>query len=107
MISFENTKIAFAAKTNKDLQQAYNLFKLVGNPTLVKFGKWSTDIALKLHLPFIGRCNFRAISVDHLPNLTKVGFPTNLNKLYACCKSLFVLAANAIFVFSNEIMGQN
>ncbi len=54
MISFENTKIAFAAKTNKDLQQAYNLFKLVGNPTLVKFGKWSTDIALKLHLPING-----------------------------------------------------
>lgn len=51
MISFDNTEIAFTGKTDADLKRAYWLFKIVGNPTLVKFGKWSTNYALKLQLP--------------------------------------------------------
>lgn len=54
MISFENTEIAFKSKTNKDLNRAYWLFKMIGNPGFVKFGKWATNMALKLHLPIKG-----------------------------------------------------
>ncbi|MBI1266081.1 MAG: proline dehydrogenase [Cryomorphaceae bacterium] len=50
-VSFENTEVAFAHKSNYDLKKAYWLFKLVGNPFLVKFGKVSVSVALKLGLP--------------------------------------------------------
>ena len=50
-VSFENTEVAFAHKSNYDLKKAYWLFKLVGNPFLVKFGKISVSIALKFGLP--------------------------------------------------------
>jgi proline dehydrogenase len=54
MISFENTKIAFASKSDADLKRAYRLFRLVGSPTLVKSGKWFTNFAITLHLPIKG-----------------------------------------------------
>jgi proline dehydrogenase len=54
MISFENTEIAFKSKSNKDLNRAYRLFKLIGSPALVKFGKWFTNLALKINLPIKG-----------------------------------------------------
>lgn len=54
MISFENTEIAFRNKSSKDLRKARMLFKLVASPRMVKFGKWATDVALKLHLPING-----------------------------------------------------
>ncbi len=50
-VSFENTEVAFAHKSNYDLKKAYWLFKLVGNPFLVKVGKVSVTVALKLGLP--------------------------------------------------------
>jgi proline dehydrogenase len=54
MVSFENTEIAFKSKTNKDLNRAYWLFKIIGNPTLVKLGKNATNFALKINLPIKG-----------------------------------------------------
>lgn len=51
MISFDNTEIAFKSKSNRDLKKAYWLFKMVGNPRFVKFGKWATNFAFKIHLP--------------------------------------------------------
>lgn len=54
MISFDNTEIAFKSKSNKDLSRAYWLFKIIGNPGLVKMGKWATNTALNLHLPIEG-----------------------------------------------------
>jgi proline dehydrogenase len=54
MISFENTKIAFDYKSDRELRKAYWLFKLVGSPALVKFGKWATQFALRLRLPIKG-----------------------------------------------------
>ena len=54
MITFENTEIAFKSKTDKDLVRAYWLFKIIGYPRVVKFGKWFTEIALKLNLPIEG-----------------------------------------------------
>lgn len=54
MISFDNTQIAFESKTDKDLNRAYRLFKLIGNRNIVKIGKPATNIALKLGLPIKG-----------------------------------------------------
>jgi proline dehydrogenase len=54
MISFDNTEIAFQSKSNSDLNRAYWLFKLIGNPTMVKVGKWSTNTALNIGLPING-----------------------------------------------------
>ena len=51
MISFENTEIAFRSKSNKDLKRAYWLFKIIASPSIVRFGKIATNIALKLRLP--------------------------------------------------------
>lgn len=54
MISFDNTKVAFSAKSNKDLERSYWLFKLVSNPTFVNIGKSLTSFAIKTHLPIKG-----------------------------------------------------
>jgi len=54
MNSFENTEVAFKSKTTKELKRAYWLFKMVSHPAMVKFGKWATNIAIKLHLPIDG-----------------------------------------------------
>ncbi|MFN5878334.1 MAG: proline dehydrogenase family protein [Flavobacteriales bacterium] len=54
MVSFENTQIAFKSKSDSDLNRAYWLFKIIGNPALVKMGKWSTNSALKVGLPIKG-----------------------------------------------------
>ncbi len=48
---FSNTEIAFKSKSNSQLKKAYWLFKIVGNPTITKAGKFLTNFAIKLHLP--------------------------------------------------------
>lgn len=49
--AFENTAVAFAGKTDGDLQKAKALFTLVGNNWLVNTGNSLTEWALRLHLP--------------------------------------------------------
>jgi len=53
-ISFDNTQIAFQAKTNSQLQKSYWLFKLVGSNTLVKISLLLLKIAFGLRLPIKG-----------------------------------------------------
>ncbi len=48
MISFDNTENAFKAKTNSDLNRSYWLFKMVSNPSLVKFGAVAAPIGLAI-----------------------------------------------------------
>lgn len=48
MVSFDNTENAFKAKTDNDLNRSYWLFKLIGNPSLVKFGAGVTPLALNI-----------------------------------------------------------
>ncbi|MFN0032846.1 MAG: proline dehydrogenase family protein [Flavobacteriales bacterium] len=50
-LSFENTEIAFGSKTNGELRKSYYLFKLIGSPVLVSFGKFATHLALRLGIP--------------------------------------------------------
>lgn len=53
-LSFDNTAIAFEAKTDKALKKANFLFSNIGKPWLVKFGAVMTPIAFKLRLPIKG-----------------------------------------------------
>ncbi len=53
-LSFDNTEIAFSAKSNADLRQSYWLFKMISSPAMVKFGSAATNAALGLHLPITG-----------------------------------------------------
>lgn len=54
MVSFENTEIAFASKSNRDLKRAYRLFKLMEFTGLVKMGSSVMNLAMKLNLPVKG-----------------------------------------------------
>ncbi|MEO1013206.1 MAG: proline dehydrogenase family protein [Bacteroidota bacterium] len=60
---FENTKIAFALKTDSELERAYFLFKIIANEPLVKMGTVLTNFAIKAHLPVEGL--IRATVFDH------------------------------------------
>lgn len=51
---FNNTENAFALKSDAELNRAYLLFKMIGNPSLVKAGTALTNFALGFHLPVEG-----------------------------------------------------
>ena len=48
MISFDNTEIAFSARSTEALNRSYWLFRLIGSPSLVKIGAAVTPAALML-----------------------------------------------------------
>jgi proline dehydrogenase len=54
MVSFDNTKIAFSGKSDRDLRRSYWLFRMIGSPAFVRIGKSLTQFAIKLHLPIKG-----------------------------------------------------
>ncbi len=54
MISFDDTQKAFVAKNDADLIRSYRLFKIIGNPTIVKLGGLFTPLALSMRLPIKG-----------------------------------------------------
>ena len=54
MLTFDNTEIAFSGKTKGELKWAHQLFKMLGSNTFIAFGKWATNLSLKLHLPVFG-----------------------------------------------------
>jgi len=53
-ISFDNTAIAFAYKTNKELKEARLLFSMMARPWLVKIGTRLTPWAINSGLPVNG-----------------------------------------------------
>ncbi|MBK5286103.1 MAG: proline dehydrogenase family protein [Bacteroidia bacterium] len=53
-ISFDNTEVAFADKSDADLRRALWLFRFIGNPALVKFSAPFVTGALKAGLPVKG-----------------------------------------------------
>lgn len=53
-LSFENTEIAFKNKSDKDLERAYWLFKMVASNTLIKIGTPITNFSLNIGLPIQG-----------------------------------------------------
>ncbi|PID69036.1 MAG: proline dehydrogenase [Flavobacteriia bacterium] len=51
---FENTEVAFAVKSNAEIERAYYLFKMIKNEPMVKIGSKITKFALNMHLPIEG-----------------------------------------------------
>lgn len=60
---FDNTKVAFALKSDTELDRAYFLFKLIASEPLVRIGTAVTNFAIKAHLPVEGL--IRATVFDH------------------------------------------
>ncbi|PIE48659.1 MAG: proline dehydrogenase [Flavobacteriales bacterium] len=60
---FNDTKVAFAVKSDSEIERAYFLFKLIKSEPLVKIGKVVTNFALKVHLPVENL--IRATVFDH------------------------------------------
>jgi proline dehydrogenase len=60
---FNNTEVAFALKTDTELDRAYFLFKMIDSEPLVRIGTVVTNFALKAHLPVEGL--IRATVFDH------------------------------------------
>ncbi|MFW7381216.1 MAG: proline dehydrogenase family protein [Oligoflexus sp.] len=50
-LELANTEIAFARLSDRQLLQAFWLFKMIGNPLLVRFGPKLASFSLRLHLP--------------------------------------------------------
>jgi proline dehydrogenase len=51
MLDFNNTEIAFSAKSDAELRNAGMLFNVMKYPWIVRFGKIASDIALKIRFP--------------------------------------------------------
>lgn len=60
---FNNTQIAFALKSDTELERAYFLFKLINSQPLVRIGTAVTNFALKANLPVENL--IRATVFDH------------------------------------------
>lgn len=54
ILNFDNTEIAFRNKSDKDLDRAYWLFKMVASSTLIKIGTPITNFSLRIGLPIQG-----------------------------------------------------
>ncbi|MBE8720581.1 proline dehydrogenase family protein [Sphingobacterium pedocola] len=53
-LNFDNTEIAFKNRSDKDLERAYWLFKMVANSALLKIGTPITNFSLRIGLPIQG-----------------------------------------------------
>jgi proline dehydrogenase len=53
-LDLNNTAIAFASLSDRQLQQAIFLFRVIGSPTVVKLGPTFAELSLKLRLPVQG-----------------------------------------------------
>ena len=78
---FNDTKVAFALKSDTELDRAYFLFKMIANEPLVRIGTVVTNFALKAHLPVDGL--IRATVFDHFcGGVNEVDCLTVVDKLY-------------------------
>lgn len=60
---FDNTEVAFALKSDSQLERAYFLFRMIQNQPMVKIGSAVTNFALKANLPIEGL--IRSTVFDH------------------------------------------
>jgi proline dehydrogenase len=60
---FDNTEVAFALKSDSQLERGYFLFRMIQNQPMVRIGSAVTNFALKAHLPIEGL--IRSTVFDH------------------------------------------
>ena len=53
-IVFDNTEVAFEARSGKELRRAYWLYRALGSPILSALGPKLLLAAVRLHLPVVG-----------------------------------------------------
>jgi proline dehydrogenase len=51
MISFSSTEIAFGIKSDRDLNKAFWLFRVISKQTIVRIGGFLSRLAIKIHFP--------------------------------------------------------
>jgi len=79
---FNNTEVAFAVKSDKELKRAKFLFEMISSPTMVKIGTKLTALALNFHLPVKGI--IRSTVFDHFcGGETEEECMRVVNKMYA------------------------
>ncbi|MDH3321674.1 MAG: proline dehydrogenase family protein [Flavobacteriaceae bacterium] len=78
---FNNTQIAFALKSDSQLERAFFLFKMIKSEPLVKMGTAVTKFALKTSLPVEGL--IRSTVFDHFcGGVTEEDCMPNIDKMY-------------------------
>ncbi len=78
---FSNTEVAFALKSDSELERAYFLFRLIKSEPLVKIGTAVTKFALKSSLPVEGL--IRSTVFDHFcGGVTEVDCMPTVEKMY-------------------------
>lgn len=78
---FNNTEVAFALKSDSQLERAYFLFRMIKNEPLVKIGTAVTKFALKTSLPVEGL--IRSTVFDHFcGGVTEEDCMPNIDKMY-------------------------
>lgn len=78
---FENTKVAFALKSDTELERAYFLFKMIKSEPLVRIGTAITNFALKAHMPV--EQLIRASVFDHFcGGITEKDCLDTIDKMY-------------------------
>ena len=79
---FDNTEVAFALKSDSELERAYFLFNLIKIEPLVKIGTAVTKFALKSKLPVEGL--IRSTVFDHFcGGVTEEDCMHNIDKMYS------------------------
>lgn len=81
MISFDNTELAFAYKSNAELKKARFLFTGMGNKWLLNTGLWLMPIAIKYNLPFTNKIIRSTIFKQFVGGETLEETATAVNKL--------------------------
>ncbi|WP_299889715.1 proline dehydrogenase family protein [uncultured Lacinutrix sp.] len=80
--TFDNTQVAFALKSDSELERAYFLFKMISKEPLVRIGTAATNFALKANLPIEGL--IRATVFDHFcGGVTEVDCIPAIDKMYS------------------------
>jgi len=78
---FEDTEVAFALKSDSELERAYFLFKLIKSEPLVRIGTAVTKFALKSKLPVEGL--IRSTVFDHFcGGVTEEDCMSNIDNMY-------------------------
>jgi len=79
---FNNTEVAFALKSDSQLERAYFLFRMIKSEPLVKIGTAVTKFALKTALPVEGL--IRSTVFDHFcGGVTEEDCMPNIDKMYS------------------------
>jgi proline dehydrogenase len=81
MISFDDTRNAFAYKSDKELKKAYRLFSLMDKLWLVKLGTKLMPLAVKWYLPFARKISRNTIFKEFVGGETLASVAVVTNKL--------------------------